>query len=248
MATSQVSIQTRTLAGEEGSIAEMLVPFAVVFILVLAAMFSGQVLMYGVIKEKRNRIVELLLSSISSLDLLVGKLIGFAALGLLQVSIWITVGLAVASRFTDLSEISLVASDLVPAILFFVGGYLLFASLFAAMGATMKDAEGGSQTQGLVILVPMIPLFAAQAIIMMPNALWVRIITFVPPFIPVTVLLRMAATTLPWWELVAAFVALVLSVAVFIIIGARIFDRGILQFDRTISFKDMKRMLKKDYT
>lgn len=247
LATSPVNIHTRSLAGEEGSIAEMLVPYAVVFILVLAAMFSGQVLMYGVIKEKRNRIVEILLSSISSLDLLAGKLVGFAALGLLQVSIWVTVGLVVASRFTDLSEVSPAASDLVPAILFFVGGYLLFASLFAAMGATMKDAEGGSQTQGLVIMVPMIPLFAGQAIIMMPNALWVRIISFIPPFIPVTVLLRMAATTLPWWELAGSFAVLVLSVAIFIVIGARIFDRGILQFDRTISFKDLRQMLKRPH-
>lgn len=63
-----------------------------------------------------------------------------------------------------------------------------------------------------------------------------------------TVLLRMAATTLPWWELAGSFAALVLSVAVFIVIGARIFDRGILQFDRTLSFKDLRRMLRKDYS
>ncbi len=248
LATSPVSIQTRSLAGEEASIAEMLVPMAVVLILVLAAIFSGQVLMYGVIKEKRNRIVEILLSSVSSLDLLAGKLAGFAALGLLQVAIWVTVGLVVASRLTDLSQVTPAASDLIPASLFFVGGYLLFASLFATMGATMKDAEGGSQTQGLIILVPMIPLFASQAIFMMPNAAWVRVLSFVPPFIPVTVLLRMAATTLPWWELAGAFAALVISVVFFIVLGARIFDRGILQFDRTISFKDMRRMLKKNYS
>ncbi|MEW5784150.1 MAG: ABC transporter permease [Bacillota bacterium] len=247
LATAPIIFQTRSLAGEEASLAEMLVPYAVVFILVLAAMFSGQVLMYGVIKEKRNRIVEILLSSISSLDLLVGKLIGFAGLGLMQVALWLAVGLTIAARFIDLGQISLTAADLVPAVLFFIGGYLLFASLFAAMGATMKDAEGGSQMQGMVILIPMIPLFAAQAIMMAPNALWVRIMSFVPPFIPVTVLIRMAATTLPWWEIAATFVMLVLSAAVFVVLGARLFDRGILHFERNLSFKDIGKMLKKNY-
>jgi ABC-2 type transport system permease protein len=248
LAVTPVLIQARSLAGEEPSLAEMLVPYAVVFILVLAAIFSGQVLMFGVIKEKRNRIVEILLSSVSSLDLLVGKLVGFAALGLMQVAIWLSVGLAVAARLIDLSRVSLAAANLVPAILFFISGYLLFASLFAAMGATMKDAEGGGQAQGMVILVPMIPLFAAQAILMSPNALWVRIMSFVPPFIPVTVLIRMAATTLPWWEIASTFVVLLLSVVLFVVMGARIFERGILHYDRTISLKEIQRMLKKNYS
>ncbi len=248
LVTAPVMLQVRSLAGEAASWIEMLVPYALVLILVLAAVFSGQVLMYGVIREKRNRIVEILLSSISSLDLLLGKLFGFAALGLIQVIIWTAVGLAVAARFIDLSRLSLNAADVAPALLFFIGGYFLFASLFAATGATMKDAEGTSQAQGLVLVVPMIPLFAASAILMAPNAFWVRVMSFVPPFTPVTVLVRLAATTLPWWETAATFVVLVLSVAFFIVAGARIFDRSILQYDRAISLREMGRMLNRKYS
>ncbi|MEW6244482.1 MAG: ABC transporter permease [Bacillota bacterium] len=248
LVTAPVVLQVRSLAGEAASWVEMLVPYAVTLILVLAAIFSGQVLMYGVMKEKRNRIVEILLSSISSLDLLLGKLLGFAALGLIQVTIWMAVGLAVAARFIDFGRLSLSAADLAPAVLFFVGGYLLFASLYAAAGATMKDAEETSQAQGLVLIIPMIPLFTASAIIMAPNAFWVRVLSFVPPFTPVTVLLRMAATTLPWWEIAAAFAVMVLSVAFFIIAGARIFDRSILQYDRTISLREIGRMLRREYS
>ena len=245
--SAPVVLQNRALTGEEASIASLLVPIAFSVILIFAAMFTGQVLMYGVIKEKRNRIVEILLSSVSALDLLLGKLLGFAALGVIQIAIWLVVGLTVVSRFFDLRQVSLTFADLAPSIAFFLGGYLLFAALFAALGATMKDAEGGSQTQGMVILIPMIPIFAASGIMMSPNALWVRVLSFLPPFIPVTMLLRLASTTVPWWEIAVTLVVLILSVYLFVYLGARIFSRGILQFERNLSFKDIRRMLKKDY-
>ena len=246
-ATMPVMLEIKELSGEETSWTALVVPLVFAMLLVFATIFTGQVLMYGVIKEKRNRIVEILLSSISAFELLVGKLFGFAALGLIQISIWLAVGLAVAMRFLDFSEIPLGLAELVPSVLFFLGGYILFSAMFAALGATMKDAEGGSQAQGLVVLVPMIPLFATSAIIISPNALWVRIMSFIPPFTPVTMLLRLAATTPPWWEIAAALVILFLAVIFCLRLGARIFSRGLLQFDRLLSFKEIGRMLRKDY-
>lgn len=248
LATAPVALQNRSLEGEEASITDLLVPMFMAILLILAAMFSGQVLMYGVVKEKRNRIVEIILSSITALELLLGKIVGFAALGLLQIAIWLAVGLAVTSRFFDLRQLSLTPVGLAPSLLFFIGGYILFSSLFAAVGATMKDAEGSSQSQGVVLMVPMIPLFAASAIFMTPNALWVRVFSFLPPFIPVTMLLRTAAATLPWWEISASAGVLFVAVALFIVLAARVFERGILQYERTLSFKDIGRMLRKNYS
>ena len=132
-------------------------------------------------------------------------------------------------------------------VLFFVGGYVMFAALFAAMGATMKDAEGGSQTQGMVLRIPMIPMFASGSILLSPNATWVRVFSYIPIFTPTTMLMRIAATTLPWWEIAATFAVLMLGVAFFIYLGARIFSRGLLQFERTISFKEIGKMMRKNY-
>lgn len=247
LATSPVVLNSRSVTGEDFSIAEAIAPFFFAIVLVVAVMVSGQVLMYGVIKEKRNRIIEILLSSVSALDLLVGKIIGFGLLGLVQIGIWLGVGLAVASRYMDLSQLGLGVSELIPMVLFFVGGYVMFAALFAALGATMKDAEGGSQLQSLVVLIPMIPMFAISAIMMSPNALWVRIFSYIPIFTPVTMLIRIGATTLPWWELALTFIALMLGVAFFIYIGARIFSRGLLQYERTLSFAEIGKMMRKDY-
>ena len=246
-ATAPVALKVRSVSGEEASIAAMIAPFFFSILLVVAVMISGQVLMYGVLKEKRNRVVEILLSSVTALDLLLGKILAFGLLGLLQIAIWMTVGLIAAGRFINLGEMGMTPESLIPLILFFIGGYLMFAALFAAMGATMKDAEGGSQTQGMVVLIPMIPMFASTAILMSPNAAWVRIFSYIPIFTPTTMLMRIASTTLPWWELASTFMVMILGIAFFIYLGARIFSRGLLQFDRSISFREMGKMMRKRY-
>jgi ABC-2 type transport system permease protein len=101
--------------------------------------------------------------------------------------------------------------------------------------------------QSLVVLIPIIPMFASGAIMMFPNALWVRIFSYIPIFTPVTMLMRIGATTLPWWELASTFAVLMLGVAFFIYLGARIFSRGLLQFERAISFKEIGKMMRKNY-
>lgn len=247
LATAPIVLHTRSISGEEASITAMIVPFFFSIILVVGVMISGQVLMYGVLKEKRNRIIEILLSSVTALDLLLGKILGFGLLGLLQIGIWVTVGLLAAGSFVNLGELGLTWRELVPLVIFFVGGYLMFAALFAVLGATMKDAEGGSQTQGMVVLIPMIPMFASGAILLSPNAAWVRISSYIPIFTPTTMLLRIASTTLPWWELASTFTVMMFGVAFFILLGARIFSRGLLQFGRTVSLKEMGKMMRKNY-
>ncbi len=242
-ATSAVSLERHTIEGEEEHVSAMIVPVIVAMTLIFASIFSGQILMYGIIKEKRNRVVEILLSSVSAAELLWGKVMGFGLLGLVQISVWVGTALLAISRFVDIEGFSLPLGDAIIYLLYFLFGYLLLASLFAAMGATMKDAEGGSQAQGLVVLIPMAPMFFASLFFMQPNALVLRILSHVPPFNLTAVLLRMAATRLPSWEIATTLTALFLSSLLFMWLGARIFRGGLLEFDRTIGLRDLKRML-----
>ena len=247
LATAPMVLQPRSISGEGISIVGAIAPFVVSIILLIAVMTSGQVLMYGVLKEKRNRIVEILLSSVSAVDLLLCKILGLGLLGVLQIGIWMVVGLVAASRFIDQSQLGMTAGAILPMLLFLIGGYIMFAALFAAIGATMKSVEEGSQAQSTVVLIPMIPMFASSAIIMSPNALWVRICSHIPVFTPVMMLMRLSVTSVPAWEIATTFAALMLGLVFFVIFGARIFSRGLLQFDRTLSFREIERMMRKDY-
>ncbi len=247
-AVAPLSMQVQEIRDGEAadlSIGGMLVPMAVAVVLILSALLSGQVLMYGVIREKRNRVVEILLSSVSSLDLLLGKILGVGGLSLLQIGLWVAVGIAVGSRFLALDEIGLNAASLVPSLLFFFFGYFLLASIFAALGAAMKEAEESSQAQGLVVLIPVAPLFVSGMVAANPDALWAVIASHIPPFIPTMVLLRMAVMDVPLWEMATTLTALILSIIAFVYVGARIFESGILQYHRALGLKDMGAVLRR---
>ncbi len=247
-ATQPVELQVQELRDGEAadmSIAGMVVPLAVAMVLIMSALLSGQVLMYGVIKEKRNRVVEILLSSLSSADLLLGKIVGVGGLSLLQILIWVGVAAVVGARFIDLSTLNITLLDLAPSLLFFFFGFFLLASMFAALGATMKEAEESSQAQGLVVLIPVAPMFASSFLITNPDALWAVILSHVPPFIPTMVLLRMAAMDLPLWQMASTMAALLVSIGLFVFWGARVFERGILQYDKAMGVKDIAAALRK---
>ncbi len=244
-AIAPVSPDVRQLDGASEPLGALLVPMIMAFILIFSAIFSGQILMYGVIKEKRSRVVEILLSSISASELLWGKVLGLGTLSLLQIAIWVGAGIGIATRFIDLPHLGLTAGSIMIYLLYFLFGFLLLAALFAAMGATMKDVEGGSQAQGLVVMVPLIPVFFSGLLIMQPNALWVRILSHVPPLNITTVLLRMGGTTLPAWEIASTLSVLLLSALGFLYLAARIFDGGLLAFDRDLGLRDLRKMLKR---
>lgn len=239
-----IVIEPEAISGEEHSFGQMVAPMVLGMVLVFAAIFSGQILMYGVIKEKQNRIVEILLSSVSSLELLLGKIVGFGLLSLLQVSIWVVAGLIAVNALTDMPDLGLTLQDFILPLVFFFFGYLMLGALFAAAGATMKEAEGGSQAQGLILIIPMLPVFLAGPLILNPNALWVRILSHVPPFIPATMFMRMAEVTFPLWEIISTLTALVLSVIFFIYLGAKIFEGGIMHYERSLTLRDLRGILR----
>lgn len=229
---------------EPFSLARMIVPMIAAVLLIISTAISGQVLMYGVIKEKRNRVVEILLSSISSIDLFLGKIAGYGLMSLLQITIWVSVAALVVPRLVDISDLTITGADLFWPLVFFLGGYFMIASIFAAIGATMKEAEEGSQLQGLVVLIPMFPLFVAAQILDAPNVLWIRIMSHVPPFIPSMVILRMAVTEIPLWERLSTLSILLVATIGLTYWGSRIFQGGILQYDRNLNLKDIRSMFK----
>lgn len=240
------SVQLYSVSGEEENIFAIVVPLFVGMLLIISLIFSGQILMQSVIKEKRNRIIEILLSSLSASELLAGKILAFGLLTLIQVGIWLSVGLTVASRFIDLGGIGLDYTLFAKSLPYFILGYLFLTTMFAALAATMKDAEGGSQAHGLVVMIPILPLMLSAPIMMAPNGAFARILSYIPIFTPATMLLRVGITTIPLWELILTSLILLVSTGFFLKIGARIYQGGLLKFDSAASFKDILGMLKKD--
>lgn len=240
------SLQMFSTSGEEDNMLSFIIPLLAGMFLFISVLFSGQILMQSVIKEKRNRVIEVLLSSLSARELLAGKVLAFGGLTLMQISIWLSVGLTVASRYIDLGGLGFDYTMLFQSMPYFILGYLLLATLFAATAATMKDAESGSQAHGLIIMIPMLPMMLSAPIMLAPNGLFARILSFIPIFTPATMLMRIGSATVPVWEIVTTSLILLVSTVLFLRIGARIYEGSLLKFDTAASIKDIIGMLKKD--
>jgi ABC-2 type transport system permease protein len=238
--------------GASRAMAEPPPPFVIALILAMilfmGAFLNGVMALYGVVKEKQSRVVELVLSSISAREMMAGKVIGLGIAGLLQVIGWIVVAYFVAGRFMPISLESLTLVHWITFPIYFILGYMLIASIYAAVGAVMKDVQSGGASS-MVGLVPYLPIMFAAFIIEHPDALLVRIAGFIPPFTPSVMMLRLGAVPLvseglrqvPVWEIALSIASLGLGVWLTMRFAARIFEIGLLMYGKTPTVRELWR-------
>jgi ABC-2 type transport system permease protein len=224
--------------------AEPIPPFAIALflalLLFLGAFLSAVMAMYGVIREKANRVVEIVLSSVSAADLLGGMVLGLGLAGLLQVLIWVGLAYAAASQFLPISLAVLSPVQAICYPIVFILGFTLIASLYATVGSAMKDVHSGGPA-ALVGMIPYAPMLFVAAIVQRPDAPWIRAATFFPPFTPAVLMMRLAVSTLPWWEIALAMGLLAVSVFGLMRFAARVFETGMLMYGKNMSIAEIWR-------
>ncbi len=238
--------------GASRAMAEPPPPFVIALILAMilfmGAFLNGVMALYGVVKEKQSRVVELVLSSISAREMMAGKVIGLGIAGLLQVIVWIVAAYFVAGRFMPISLETLTLVHWVTFPIYFILGYMLIASIYATVGAVMKDVQSGGASS-MVGLIPYLPIMFTAYIVEHPDALLVRIAGFIPPFTPSVMMLRIGAVPLvseglrqvPVWEIALSIVSLGLGVWLTMRFAARIFEIGLLMYGKTPSLRELWR-------
>ena len=231
---------------EEKSGVGFLIPYALGILLLLAIMASSAYLMQGIVAEKENKTVEILLSSLSANELLSGKILGFGSAGLLQVLVWFCSGgiILFLSPFASLFQGIQISWILILAIVYFTLGYLLFAGSMACAAApasTVSDAQQGAMIFTMLGILPMILI---SIIIKAPNSVIAKVLTYVPYTTSVTTLMRIALVEVPIYELVVSLSILVISVLIMIKLSAKIFRTGILMYGKKMKIKDIFRYLR----
>jgi ABC-2 type transport system permease protein len=180
--------------------------------------------------------------------MMAGKVIGLGIAGLLQVIGWIVVAYFVAGRFMPISLASLTLVHWVTFPIYFILGYMLIASLYATVGAVMKDVQSGGASS-MVGLIPYLPIMFVAYIVEHPDDVLVRIAGFIPPFTPSVMMLRLGAVPLvseglrqvPAWEIVLSIVSLGLGVWLTMRFAARIFEIGLLMYGKTPTVRELWR-------
>ncbi|HEX6987829.1 MAG TPA: ABC transporter permease [Bacillota bacterium] len=214
-------------------------------VLMVLIMASGAMLLQSALQEKRDRMSEVILSSINAQQLMGGKILGHFLLGALQAAVWLAVGLPLARFVFDVSISRWIALEAIPLlVLFFLLGYLQYAALFVAAGATMEDIQSSSNLQGLVFMLPFLPFLMLGPVIGNPGGPIARVGTLFPLTSPFITVLRIGIGDVPAWEIAAAAVILLLAAVVSTYLAARVFRVGMLMYGKSASPAEIWRWLR----
>ncbi|OGO32231.1 MAG: hypothetical protein A2Z29_00380 [Chloroflexi bacterium RBG_16_56_11] len=225
------------VAPEQGGFGSFVFPGIFSLLLVLAIIFSSTYLLQGLGEEKENRLIEILLSSVSTGQLLTGKVLGIGTAGLVQVVVWVgsaplLLNLASSSIGGFLSTVQLPAGFLILAIIYFILGYLLFAVISASIGAVSSSSREGQQLITIFTLPAVSPLWFISLLMMFPNnPVWIGLTIF-PLTAPVAVMIRLGVTDVPAWQLAASIATLVVSIIAVLMITVRVFRIYLLMYGK----------------
>ncbi len=223
------------------------------FIIYMFIFIYGSQLMRGTMEEKTGRVVELLLSSVKPLHIMFGKIIGIAAVAITQFGLWVILLLLFMSGIKvfyveaippEISTVLLALKNVNPVmwgslfLTYFIGGYLLYGSMFAAVGAAVEN-ETDTQQFTLPITLPLIlALIFAQSVITNPDgplAVWMSIIPFTSPL----VMMVRIGFGVPFWQVGISVALLIATFVVITYFVAKIYRIGILAYGKKVSYKDL---------
>lgn len=227
-------------------------PIGFVYMLFVAIMTVAQMLLGSTIEEKSNRIVEVLLSSVTPWELMLGKLLGVAFVGIAMLLAWLVSIMAVLSYFSGAGQETagilmglLVAPGLiVPFAAYFVLGYLMYSSILLGIGSTCTTLKDAQNFMGPVMTLLMVPLFTMFFIVQDPNGTLATVLSWIPIFTPFVMMNRMAGDP-PTAQIAGTFVVLTISVAFSIWFSGRIFQNGILRTGQPPKFLELLKLVRK---
>lgn len=226
-----------------------LLPFLLGLMLSIAIITGGQYLLQGVSEEKESRILESLVCTVSPDELMVGKLVGLGGAGLTLVGIWIAVGLGVVSTSFAFLDLQLPAGLWVLAALYFLTGYLFYASIMTGIGGITNNLREAQQFAMALTMANFIPFYVLVKILNSPNSELAVGMSLFPPTAATTMMMRLSAGALtgaviPFWQVAASLALLAGSAAVAMIVSARLFRLGLLMYGKTPTLPEILKLLR----
>ncbi len=243
------TIKMTKRGAEEDTGGTFIYSYLLVLILYITLFFYGAIIMRGVIEEKSSRVVEIVLSSLRPFQLMVGKILGIAAVGFTQYTIWALFGLG-ASRYSktylssnipasDFSLPSIPVYVFIYFVFFFILGYFLYGTLYAAIGSMVNTEKEAQQLLFPVTMFLVVPMLLMMFVIRAPNSTLSVVLSMIPFFTPILMLLRICVLTPPFIQVAGSIVILVVTILLMIWLTAKIYRVGILMYGKPPRFKEI---------
>jgi len=215
-----------------------------IMILAITIIYSGGSFIRSLVEEKNSRIIEMILSSVKTKDILFGKILGLGILSLLQLAIWIIIfSIFYPERIID----AVTGSFFCFQILYFLLGYFLYLSIFIGCGAFVNTEQGAQQLAGYLSLFLLMPIIISVVIVQSPNSLITQILTYFPLTTAPIMLLKIVFYNPPAFEIFITYTLLLLSILFGIKFSAHIFrismliDKNKFSWKKILSVSNLKR-------
>ncbi len=233
----------------KGSIMDFIVPIALALVIYMMIIMYGVAIMNGVLEEKSTKVVEVILSAVRPFELMLGKIVGIASVGLLQYSIWFGVGTALylmnpLNFQSHMDGPPVKPLQLALLVAYFLLGFVFYSSLYAAIGACCTTQQETQQWQTPVTFGLVIPFVLMMPTLMSPNAGWVVFLSLFPVTSPITMLLRTGAVEVPLWQLGASLGLLALGTLAVAWAAAKVYRVGILMTGKRPSIPEVLRWVR----
>lgn len=237
------------IAENQGGFANFIVPYIFSILLIMAIFTSSGFLLQGLGEEKENRVMEILLSSVSPRDLITGKVLGLGAAGLIQIVVWLISARYLADMASSsiggmLSSLSISAEFLLVSLIYFILGYLLFAVIMAGAGSIGATARESQQLSVIFTLSAVVPFYFIAAIMENPDGVAAKVLTFIPFTAPITVMMRMGIAEIPLWELGISVALIIVTIIGLLFVVAKIFRTFLLMYGKTPRLGEIIKILR----
>jgi ABC-2 type transport system permease protein len=216
---------------------------SIVFLMLLMMMiiYSGGMLIRSLVEEKSSRLIEILISSCSTDELITGKILGLGALGITQIIIWALVSLTLLSSSLIPAQIF---SNILPILIYFLLGFIFYTSIFVGVGSIVTSEQEAQMITTYLSLILIFPVVFAITIFDNPNSSLINILMYIPLTLPSVMILKLNITPVNIWEIMITITIMVLSIYITILVSAKIFRIGILSYGKRPSLKELLLWLK----
>ncbi len=238
----------RVHVGEDGSVSpdeedglnQFAVPLIFMFLLLMSIVIGAGSLLESVSEEKENRMVDVLLTSVSPLSLMAGKIVALGTASLVQLMVWVAsmaiIGPQIIDQIPNAPDLEIEPLTLAYASLFFIAGYFLFAVVLAGIGSATTSAKEAGPITTMVIMPAILPVsFSFNTILTAPDGGLATVLSFIPITAPTTMMLRMGSADLSNAEILASLAVTVLAGMVMLFVSARIFRAGMLLYGQRMT-------------
>ncbi|MFN0107761.1 MAG: ABC transporter permease [Blastocatellia bacterium] len=248
--TTNITLKAVDQRGESGR-GRIVLAFSMLMVLYLTILVYGVTVMRGVTEEKQNRIIEVLLSSVSPFYLMLGKVIGIGLVGLTQYLTWSVFGIILSG--ISAAPALMMYADQIPKVspwlfvffvVYYVLGYFLYATLYGMVGAIVSNDDDGQQAQMPITMTFMIPMILSSLVMENPSGTTATILSLIPFFSPSLMFLRITFDAAPGWQIALSIVLMIATIIGVVWLAAKIYRVGVLMYGKRPTIPELVRWLR----